>query len=328
MAPFWLIACSAGLASAVLYALPLWGASASILFAHFAQLPLLLVGLTMGFPAGIIAGLAGMAATAVLGELLVAGGFAVICVLPALLVVRQALLARPLVQNSGAPNNAADDDAAPDAGAQPRDMEWYPPGLILMWLVGLGILALTVAAVVLANRPEGFQGSVEAMLLALFGQLFGNLTDVERQSLVDSVSALFPGMVIASWLLVTVINAVLAQAIAARLGRNIRPTPDIAFLELPRWAALALGGPMVLALLGGGIGYYGQNAVPMLALPFLFAGLAVVHAISRPWPTRPLVIGTTYLLLVFGWMFMALPELLLIALGLLDQMLHLRRRFA
>ena len=52
---------------------------------------------------------------------------------------------------------------------------------------------------------------------------------------------LFPGLMATSWLVMVVLNAVLAQALAVRLGWNRRPSPDLTRLELPSWLWPAIG---------------------------------------------------------------------------------------
>jgi len=44
-----------------------------------------------------------------------------------------------------------------------------------------------------------------------------------------------PGMIAASWMIMLVANAALAQGLLARFGANWRPSPDLAGLDLPLW---------------------------------------------------------------------------------------------
>jgi len=72
--------------------------------------------------------------------------------------------------------------------------------------------------------------------------------------------------------------------------------------------------------------FFGLTLTIIIALAYLFVGLAVVHQLTRAWPNRPVVLSLFYLMLLFflGW-----PGLALVAaVGLADQMFGLRARFA
>ena len=88
------LAVLAGVVSSALFLCLLTGVPGMVLFAYFVQLPLMFAGLAMGLTASMVA-----VASALLINGLIAGAVAtmiygVIQALPALIVVRQALLAR------------------------------------------------------------------------------------------------------------------------------------------------------------------------------------------------------------------------------------------
>ena len=112
----------------------------------------------------------------------------------------------------------------------------------------------------------------------------------------------------------------------ARFGRNLRPTPELADIELPQLLTLALGIAGAAALIGpDGVGFLGRNLFLILLVPFFFLGLGVVHAVARKFsPQRPFILVAAYAaMLVLGW-----PVALVAGLGLFDQWLGLRRRLA
>ena len=89
----------------------------------------------------------------------------------------------------------------------------------------------------------------------------------------------FPAMVAVSWALMHALNAILAQGLLVRFGHNLRPSPRLAEVDLPKTAlaalvACAIGG-MVLP---GDIGYLASNLVIIAALPYFIAGLGLAHA--------------------------------------------------
>ena len=91
-------------------------------------LPLFIAGLGWGIATAIVAAVVGAIATYALSYGFLALTYAVSCAVPCALLVRTALLSRPL------------DDANPDG---PR--EWYPAGRLLLWTAAAGA-AVTAAA--------------------------------------------------------------------------------------------------------------------------------------------------------------------------------------
>jgi hypothetical protein len=197
---------------------------------------------------------------------------------------------------------------------------YYPAGRLAMWLAGLGVAAVAAAALWFADRPGGLPGAAQELIAASLGRSFELSEEAQRR-----IAGWFPGFAALSWLLMVTLNGVLAQGALARFGWNRRPSPDIAELELPRWAPAALAAAILAALAAPGmLGDVGVNVWPALALPFVFVGLAVVHALARRFAARgPMLMAFYVVLIVFGW-----PIPLVAALGFLEQWLGLRQRFA
>src|SRR3982750_2156951 len=132
------IALAAGAASALMFASIISGALVSVLLFYLAPLPLMVAALGWG---PLCATFGGIAAASVIGTILglpLCIAFAVAVGLPAWWLGHLALLGRP-VTNSVSSGNGASTDAP--------DLEWYPPGRILLWISGFG--ALTTAAALL-----------------------------------------------------------------------------------------------------------------------------------------------------------------------------------
>jgi hypothetical protein len=117
------------------YLLSLSGSSSSLILVYLAQLPLFLAGLWGGVNAAALAGLAASIVLVAASSIMAVGLFAAVNVVPVVLVVRQALLARPTAEGG---------------------TEWYPPGLLAAWLTGLGLAGIG-AALILLGGPEGIQ---------------------------------------------------------------------------------------------------------------------------------------------------------------------------
>jgi Predicted membrane protein (DUF2232) len=297
------LAVLAGVVSSALFLCLLTGVPGMVLFAYFVQLPLMLAGLAMGLTASMVA-----VASALLINGLIAGAVAtliygVIQALPALIVVRQALLAR---QDGG-------------------NVEWYPPGLLLAQLTCVAGLGIGLAFLLLLDHPGGLQGAIEAFLASALVEMGAIQAEAVSSAELGPWMFLFPGLMATSWLVMVVLNAVLAQALAVRLGWNRRPSPDLTRLELPSWLWPALGAAGLVALLGEhGWGFLGRSLLIVFVVPYVFLGLAVIHTLVRRWSHPSWLLAALYAALVLlGW-----PILAVLLLGFVEDWAHLRRRLA
>ena len=135
---------------------------------------------------------------------------------------------------------------------------------------------------------------------------------------------LLPALVLTSWQIMVIVNGLLAQGALSRFSLNIRPGTPFRELWLPQWLSIALAAALVASFLPGRIGGLGGNAALVAALPFVFLGLSVIHAVSVRWPARVFILVCVYFgLLVAGW-----PALIVAAIGVLETWLSLRQRFS
>ena len=296
-----LIPLGAGLVSALLHLSLTLGSPGAFVFAYFAQLPLAMTGLALGFmPAAVASAVAAIivaVAVQVSGTLTL---FLLTSVLPVLIVIHFAL------------QNRTRDDGT---------VEWYPVGRILAWLVGLGLAALAAAIVYFASIEGGLEGAIGRYLTRVLSVIGGVPPDA-----VSDMSArtarFFPGFAATSWIFMSAINCVIAQRLVTAAGKNLRPPPRFREIEVPGWPAGALAFGAILSFFGGNPGLFGTNATIVATVPFFFIGLAVLHSISAAWPGRPLVLSGLYLLLVL----LLWPAVIVAMLGLAEKWLRLRAR--
>lgn len=282
------------------YLMALTGSTGSLILVYLAQLPLFAAGLWLGTGASALAGFVAVSILASATTLPSAAVFAALNPVPVVLLVRQSLLAR-----TGAGNA----------------VEWYPPGLLTAWLTGFG-LTIAVATLVFFGGAKGMQDALREVLAPSLDRL-GEMTP-EHDQLLAFIALLLPGIIAASWMVMTVTNGSLAQGLLARFGASWRPSPDLAALGLPIWIPVLLACAAGAVLLGGTARLFGVNVMIVLAVPFCLAGLAVLHTVARRFPRPAVTLVTFYVLAaVFGW-----PLLLVAVLGLLDSPLGLRRRLA
>jgi hypothetical protein len=300
----WARLCAAvglGGVGACLYLALTFGSPGALLIVYMTQLPLFAAGLWLGTAAAIVAGLTGIAVLAASGDPLAALVFAAMNALPAMLLVRQALLTR----------------RRPDGA-----VKWYPPGLLAGWLTALALVGIG-GAVVLSGGPQGMEAALRGVAGQALDRLAGkNLPN--RDQIAATLGVVMPGIIAAGWMSMTIVNAVLAQGIVARLGAARRPSPDLAELGLPLWVPLALGAAAGATLLGGAPRFVGISVMIALCVPLCLGGLAVLHAAVRRLPNPGIVLIGFYLMAaVFGW-----PLLIAAVFGLLENWLGLRHRLA
>jgi hypothetical protein len=295
------LAVLAGVVSSALFLSLLTGVPGMALFAYFVQLPLLFAGLAMGLTASVVAVAAALVISGLIAGFLATLIYAFVQALPALIVVRQALLSRQ------------------DGQA----VEWYPPGLLLAQLTCLAAFAVAVAFLMLLDHPGGLQGAIEAFLTSALAELGAIQVETTPPPELGAWMFLCPGLMATSWVVMTVVNGVLAQAMAVRLGWNRRPSPDLVALELPSWLWPALGAAGLLALLGDqGWGFLGRSLLIVFVVPYVFLGLAVIHALVRRWSRPTWALVAVYgALVLLGW-----PILAVLLLGFVEDWAHLRRR--
>src|SRR6185437_4180267 len=303
-------AIASGLVAALLYLSVLTGSLGALILVYLVQLPLFAAGLSLGAKAVLIAGGTATLVTAAFGGVLSGVLFFLAEALPPMLLVYQALRSR--TDGTGA-------------------VAWYPPGRLVLWLCGIGAAILLGAALFLTGTADGFRGTVHGFLAGQLDALLGTARTAtaagqksQAEAMAEALTAFFPAMAVGSWLIMTTVNGILAQGALARFGLNRRPAPDMAALTLPRWTAGVLAASLLIALVASGdIGYLGANLAPVLALAYVFAGLAVMHAVLRRQAGRILILVPAYLALLLGW-----PVLLVAACGMIDQWFGLRQRFA
>ena len=276
------------------------GSPSSLILVYLSQLPLFIGGLWLGAGVAVAAGVTASIMLLAASNITAALMFAALNVVPVILLVRQALLAR-----------------TGTAGA----IEWYPPGLLAVWLTGLGLTAMAVALLVFGG-PDGLQSAVRETLAPALDRLFDESVP-GRDELANLLAMIMPGLVAASWIAMTLVNGILAQGLLARFGASWRPSPALGTLSLPRWfpvlPVLATGA----TALGGTMRFLGVNMMIVLTVPFCLAGLAVLHIIAYRF-SRPAILLVSFYVLagLFGW-----PLLVITVLGLIDALLRLRGRF-
>ena len=311
---------AAAIASALMYLSTILGSLGAILLAFLSPLPLFALAFGRGWQAAVVATLAASAIVMFAANALAALFFLVFCGLPAILLARQAMLARPLNDD---PENT--------------DLEWFPAGMLVMWLTALPAAGLLTAVLVASLQGPGLEAIVRMEVEALFeamGTAFeGSLTLPPEQLAAarELTIAVFPGVAGLQWAAMILVNGLLAQGVLARFNANLRPSPDMRDIRLPNWAPFPLAAAALLAALTDGtLGYLGWNSVPILCLPFFLSGLGLLHAHAFGANGKRWLLHVTYALMILSFLLPALQFvwLLLVFAGLVDHWADLKGRIA
>jgi len=301
------LAALGGLLGALLFAAILTGNFGGYILFWMAPLPLFLVGLRLGTRPVALAGLVGTAGVAVanpdMGLI-----FAATAGLPAALLSWLAI------------------------GQKPERVA----GRLALALGGIGLAAFAVAYALAAGEEGGLLGATTQTLQSAVDWAKTTVDQMMPGSIqpsdlsgdeVAKAAVRLPGLFAATWAaLILGGNGILAMGALARFGGALVPTPAMASVAMPRAVSMALGVALVAAYAGdyaglGEVAFIGTSLAEILAVPLLFVGLGVIHALLARHPARAVLLTVFYAVL-FG------PAIsLIVALGVIEQWVGLRRRF-
>ena len=278
-----------------------------MVFVLIAPLPLFLAGLGQGINACWIAGLVAVVLWALIGGPAVAIGALISVVAPVCVLVRQALRARTTKEGT---------------------VEWYPSGLLIGWLTGLGIIWLMAGVLMLASTHgvSGIEAALARELEPVLAQTLPTMDPDQFAEFASIAAAWGLGISAATWMvLLLALNGVLAQGMLTRFGRAMRPAPALSEMDLPKWPVWLLVVCLVIAIAASGWpAFIARNATLVMLVPFFFGGLAVVHSLCRRFKAGALLLAVFYAALLL-WALVLPPALAV--LGLMDQWAGFRRRF-
>ena len=296
-----LIPLGAGVVAATLHLSLTLGSPSALMLAYFAQLPIAATGLALGFGQAAVAA----ACAAILVALFSPGAgtltlFIITSALPVLLVIHFALQNRH---------------------EEGEGITWYPVGRILVWLSILSIAAFFATYVIFMDGDGGVRGAVERYLKTMIAG-FSSTDQSAIDAMIVRTVKLFPGVAAASWILMSLINCIIAQRFVAAVDKNIRPKPIYSEVESPLWPVTIILLGLILMFSGGEFEFIGINIIIIASIPFFFIGLAVLHNISTAWPGRMFALASVYVFLILAlW-----PAAFVAVLGVLEPRLHIRDR--
>lgn len=300
-----IVAIIAGLVSVLCYGSVLTGSTLAIVPFYLAAVPLYIAGLGWGWVTAFAAAAASVIVLAFFGGTVPSLAFLAVLAAPAAWFSYLLLLARP--------------------GANQTDIEWYPPGRLLVWMAGIACLYLVAAYVALGGSAQTLHLGIRNAMTAA-AQNNPGMTGLPPPEEFDAYAALFVRLIpmagVISWMLNHIMCIYLAGRMLRAAGRLRRPWPVLRAIAAPRMAIAAL----CLALLGGWLSDFAGFLLLGAAAGFLFVqtliGLAVMHTVTLTSSVRPVILTAVYLVLaLLSW-----PALVLALLGIADNFFGLRAK--
>jgi len=302
-----LIAVGAGATSGFASLAFLSGLPGAMLIVYLAPLPLLIVGINQGIKSVTISSASGFVTTILAGNILFGVLYTALHVFPSWIIVRQALLKYSM------PFNQSD--------------YWDPAGSSLCILSVFAAGILTLALVWSQGEIGGLQSLIQSYLEEVFSKL--PMDENLRNGLVRTFVPLFPGYMGTMWVFLVVLNASIAMAVLKQTKCIKKPNIKLENLKLPDWISWFIVIAASVYLLSvhlfsqKELEFFGRNLTLMLAVPFFFLGLAVLHNLANHVTFPRLLLTAFYLALLLNvWV-----ALMITLTGIIEQWFGLRRYF-
>jgi hypothetical protein len=305
-----LVGVAAGLLSALLMMAFLSQTLGGVILMLLAGLPLFGAGLGWG-----AASLLAAAASAGLAIGVVAG--------PALSLVYMLLFAAPIVTLSGI--------AIRRVTTGGGSWRWASSTSLVLALMGVGVALFGFAVLQLAQLGGDPQAALEQLFeestKAYFEQTQNGGKDLVAHT--ARIVSNAPALMVAWWLLALAANGCLGQALAVRFEHQIRPTPAMVEIGLPRWFA---GLTLVLAAAAfaapGWFGYVARNLLVLQGVGYFMAGLAVLHSAVQHRRNKLALLMSAYVVVVMLLLTTSPLVAIVAVVGLIEPWAQLRMRLA
>jgi Predicted membrane protein (DUF2232) len=298
----------AGLASALLFYSAARGSPLlSVLLPLLTPLPTLLAGIGWGWLPAAVGAVTGALVMAIAVSVPSAGVYFIAFGLPVAIIAYLAYLSRPDPQD-------------------PTRREWYPVGRLLAGISLYGGTLPVLALPAIGGSYEFVRAPMSEVLRRLSARApelgFKPLSDAQVEALAEFVVVVLPATLAAYWVAILAINLYLAGRIARASGQFGRDWPDLPALAYPPGYPLLVVLALAATFAPGIVGVAGASFSGALLVAYLIAGLALMHFIARgraPW-----ILWFVYAGLV---LFTPYAAVALMAIGLLEPALRLKRRF-
>ncbi|TAH32813.1 MAG: DUF2232 domain-containing protein [Alphaproteobacteria bacterium] len=310
----WIYAIAGGVLSALLLYVGFHNPLLAATVSNLCHIPLFMVALALshtGAMLGTVAGTLLMLFLVKVEGVFSAGGamlFLFLCGIPSIVIGHFSLLSRDVMGRT----------------------EWYPIGNVLVWLVAASFAIYTTFF--LAASQPGNEWTVQLqdeIVKYMSSQMPPDqqLALEDLQALVSSILQYLPGVVVSIFLLTVVVNALIAEWLLVRMGKQQRPMPLMHELDLPDWTPMVVAGiGLIVFLASGNWQIWAINMLVICLIPLLLAGLSVIHTLVLKSPMRMVWLVIVYGIVLFSPFLAMMPLFLIAAIGLAEQWLELRKR--
>ena len=304
-------AVAAGIASALCGFSFFIGGPLAVLLSLVAAVPLYMVGLSLGPAYALLGAAAGTVLVAVLW-LPTLPVFLLMMAIPAVVLSWAALTPLDL--------NGSGTAQRPESGA------------LLALIVGYAIAIITVAGFAFAGHEGGLTGLMLATMREPLQELMSAMdvgtSPEEVEMLAEYMAMSLPAAFAVYWVVWTIANIGIANALLRRLGTTLRTDFNVLTVTPPAWTSIAFVGLVAVSFVaettleGSVTAMVARNAVILMVLIFFLVGVSVVHVITIGRPARGLILTLFYgLVLVSVWL-----ALVVAGLGIIEQWARLREK--
>ena len=306
-----LVGLGAGAAAALLFASVASGSLLSLFLFYLAPLPILIAALGWSHLSGLIAAVVASVCLGLVFGPLFFFAFLIGIAVPAWWLGYLAMLARP---------------------AAGGDVEWYPPGRLVLWAAGLAAAVVAIALLQIGSDLDTIRNGLKEALQRLLRLETGGAPDEplnlpgisEPERLIELLAIMLPPVAAGCGALTLVLNLWIAGRVVDLSGRLKRPWPDIPGMTFPRSAPALLGLAIAAAFVPALVGLIATLFAGTLSIAFTLLGLAVLHALTRGVPGRTAILAGAYAaVVVLGW-----PALAAVLLAIADMMFGWRAKAA
>ena len=223
-----LVGLGAGAAAALLFASVASGSLLSLFLFYLAPLPILIAALGWSHLSGLMAAVIASVCLGLVFGPLFFSSFLLGIAAPAWWLGYLALLARP---------------------AAGGEVEWYPPGRLVLWAAGLAAAVVAIAMLQIGTDTDTIRNGLKEALQRLLRLETGGAPDEplnipgisEPERIIELLAIMLPPVAAMCGAITLVLNLWIAGRVVDLSGRLKRPWPDIPGMTFPRSAPALLG---------------------------------------------------------------------------------------
>jgi hypothetical protein len=202
--------------------------------------------------------------------------------------------------------------------------DWRDIGHVVSAMTVLAIIYLLAGAAFLTEGSYDLENHIKGMLNKIFSERMQIASVLDRKLLISTIIPYFPALIASSWLIMILINAVLAQSLLTKIHKNIRPRVKYSLLFAPQWTYWVFTFFGLASLFGSGkIEFITQNACLISAIPFFLIGLTVFNHLAKRTKAPKTILFIFYIFLSISSWAIAICTII----GFFEEWLKLREKY-